>query len=24
METMYIPGPRTHSFNYWGAAVAEH
>jgi len=24
METMYIPGPRTHSFNYWGAAGAEH
>jgi ubiquinone/menaquinone biosynthesis C-methylase UbiE len=23
LETMYIPGPRTHSFNYWGAAVAE-
>ena len=22
METMYIPGPRTHTFNYWGAAVA--
>ena len=22
MDTMYIPGPRTHSFNYWGAAVA--
>lgn len=22
METMYIPGPRTHSFNYWGAARA--
>ena len=23
METMYIPGPRTHTFNYWGAALAE-
>ena len=22
METMYMPGPRTHGFNYWGAAVA--
>ncbi len=22
MDTMYIPGPRTHCFNYWGAAVA--
>ncbi len=23
LETMYLPGPRTHTFNYWGAAVAE-
>jgi ubiquinone/menaquinone biosynthesis C-methylase UbiE len=23
LETMYIPGPRTHSFNYWGRAVAK-
>ena len=24
LKTMYIPGPRTHSFNYWGTArVAE-
>ncbi len=22
LETMYIPGPRTHTFNYCGAAVA--
>ena len=22
MDTMYIPGPRTHCFNYWGAAQA--
>ena len=21
LETMYIPGPRTHSYNYWGRAV---
>ena len=23
METMYIPGPRTHTFNYWGAAARQ-
>ena len=23
MESMYLPGPRTHTFNYWGAALAE-
>jgi ubiquinone/menaquinone biosynthesis C-methylase UbiE len=23
METMYIPGPRTHTFNYCGTALAE-
>lgn len=23
LETMYIPGPRTHSYNYWGTAEAD-